>query len=45
MEFGLFIQNYVPNSRRERDPDAEHHVIMEDLEAVIAAGKAGYKFV
>jgi len=45
MEFGLFIQNYVPNSRREKDPDAEHKVIFEDLEAVIAADKAGFKFV
>jgi alkanesulfonate monooxygenase SsuD/methylene tetrahydromethanopterin reductase-like flavin-dependent oxidoreductase (luciferase family) len=45
MEFGLFIQNYVPNSRRENDPDAEHKVIFEDLEAVIAADKAGFKFV
>ena len=45
MEFGLFIQNYVPNSRREVDPDAEHHAIFEDLEAVIAADKAGFKFV
>jgi alkanesulfonate monooxygenase SsuD/methylene tetrahydromethanopterin reductase-like flavin-dependent oxidoreductase (luciferase family) len=45
MEFGLFIQNYVPNSRREKDPDAEHNVIFEDLEAVIAADKAGFKFV
>jgi alkanesulfonate monooxygenase SsuD/methylene tetrahydromethanopterin reductase-like flavin-dependent oxidoreductase (luciferase family) len=45
MEFGLFIQNYVPNSRRENDPDAEHHAIFEDMEAVIAADKAGFKFV
>ena len=45
MEFGLFIQNYVPNRRRESDPQAEHHVIFEDLEAVIAADKAGFKFV
>src|SRR4051794_18034777 len=45
MEFGLFIQNYVPNHRREHDPDAEHHAIFEDLEAVIAADKAGFKFV
>ena len=45
MEFGLFIQNYVPNSRREVDPEAEHHAIFEDIEAVIAADKAGFKFV
>ena len=45
MEFGLFIQNFVPNSRRETDPDAEHHAIFEDIEAVIAADKAGFKYV
>jgi alkanesulfonate monooxygenase SsuD/methylene tetrahydromethanopterin reductase-like flavin-dependent oxidoreductase (luciferase family) len=45
MEFGLFIQNYVPKSRREVDEQAEHHAIFEDLEAVIAADKAGFKFV
>jgi alkanesulfonate monooxygenase SsuD/methylene tetrahydromethanopterin reductase-like flavin-dependent oxidoreductase (luciferase family) len=45
MEFGLFIQNYVPNSRRQTDPQAEHHAIFEDIEAVIAADKAGFKFV
>jgi len=45
MEFGLFIQNYVPKGRRQNDPEAEHHVIFEDLEAVIAADKAGFKFV
>ena len=37
MEFRLFIQNFVPNSRREKDPDAEHKAIFEDIEAVIAA--------
>jgi len=25
VEFGIFIQNYLPNHRRENDPDAEHH--------------------
>src|SRR3954467_10424724 len=45
MEFGLFIQNYVPNFRREVDPDAEHNAIMEDLQAVVAAAKAGFKYV
>lgn len=45
MEFGLFIQNYVPQSRRDVDPQAEHHAIMEDLEAVVAADKAGFKYV
>lgn len=45
MEFGLFIQNYVPQHRRAVDPQAEHHAIFEDLEAVIAADRAGFKFV
>jgi alkanesulfonate monooxygenase SsuD/methylene tetrahydromethanopterin reductase-like flavin-dependent oxidoreductase (luciferase family) len=45
VEFGLFIQNYVPNSRRAVDPLAEHHAIMEDIQAVLAADKAGFKYV
>ena len=45
MEFGLFIQNYVPESRRAVDPMAEHHAIMEDIQAVIAADKVGFKHV
>jgi alkanesulfonate monooxygenase SsuD/methylene tetrahydromethanopterin reductase-like flavin-dependent oxidoreductase (luciferase family) len=45
MEFGIFIQNFVPAYRRHKEPDAEHHVIMEDLEMVQAADKAGFKYV
>ena len=45
MEFGIFIQNFVPAYRRNKEPDAEHHVIMEDLEMVQAADKAGFKYV
>ena len=44
MEFGIFIQNYVPNFRREQDPDAEHTVITEELRTVEAADKAGFKY-
>jgi alkanesulfonate monooxygenase SsuD/methylene tetrahydromethanopterin reductase-like flavin-dependent oxidoreductase (luciferase family) len=44
MEFGLFLQNYVPKFRQEADPEAEHKAIFEDMEAVIAADKAGFKF-
>ncbi len=44
MEFGIFIQNFVPAYRRERDPDAEHHVIMEDLRVIEAADRAGFKY-
>jgi alkanesulfonate monooxygenase SsuD/methylene tetrahydromethanopterin reductase-like flavin-dependent oxidoreductase (luciferase family) len=45
MEFGIFIQNFVPASRRDVEPDAEHHVIMEDIELALAADKAGFKYV
>jgi alkanesulfonate monooxygenase SsuD/methylene tetrahydromethanopterin reductase-like flavin-dependent oxidoreductase (luciferase family) len=45
VEFGVFVQTFVPNSRRERDPDAEHHALMHDLEVVQAADKAGFKYV
>jgi alkanesulfonate monooxygenase SsuD/methylene tetrahydromethanopterin reductase-like flavin-dependent oxidoreductase (luciferase family) len=44
VEFGIFIQNYVPNFRRETDPDAEHTVIMDELEVIEAADKAGFKY-
>ena len=45
MEFGIFIQMYTPNHRRARTRDAEHNALNEDLEAVIAADKAGFKYV
>jgi alkanesulfonate monooxygenase SsuD/methylene tetrahydromethanopterin reductase-like flavin-dependent oxidoreductase (luciferase family) len=45
MEFGLFIQGYVPKFRRDVDPDAEHHAFMDELEIVQAADKAGFKYV
>ena len=45
MEFGVFIQGYTPQFRREGDPDAEHKTFMEELELVIAADKAGFKYV
>jgi alkanesulfonate monooxygenase SsuD/methylene tetrahydromethanopterin reductase-like flavin-dependent oxidoreductase (luciferase family) len=45
MEFGLFIQGYTPNFRREKDPDAEHRALMDDIEVVQAADKAGFKYV
>ena len=44
MEFGIFIQNYVPNSRRKDNPDVEHTVIMDDLRVIEAADKAGFKY-
>jgi alkanesulfonate monooxygenase SsuD/methylene tetrahydromethanopterin reductase-like flavin-dependent oxidoreductase (luciferase family) len=45
MEFGIFIQTYVPNFRRETDPDAEHTALMNDIECAIAADKAGFKYI
>src|SRR5580698_9134713 len=45
MEFGVFIQTFVPKFRREGDPDAEHHALMNDIELVEAADKAGFKYV
>ena len=45
MEFGLFIQNYTPGFRRDHEPDCEHNVIMEEIEYVKAADKAGFKYV
>ena len=45
MELGIFIQTFVPKFRRDKDPDAEHHAIMNDLELVQAADEAGFKYV
>ena len=45
MELGVFIQTYVPEYRRAEDPDAEHNALMRELEAVIAADRAGFKYV
>jgi alkanesulfonate monooxygenase SsuD/methylene tetrahydromethanopterin reductase-like flavin-dependent oxidoreductase (luciferase family) len=44
VEFGIFIQNYVPQFRRDVDPDAEHTSIMGDLRVVEAADRAGFKY-
>src|SRR5690349_9783927 len=44
MEFGLFFQGYVPEFRRAVDADAEHHAFMDELQAVIAADAAGFKY-
>ena len=45
MEFGIFIQAYTPEFRRRDNPNAEHEAIMRDIECVIAADKAGFKYV
>jgi alkanesulfonate monooxygenase SsuD/methylene tetrahydromethanopterin reductase-like flavin-dependent oxidoreductase (luciferase family) len=45
MEFGIFVQSYVPGFRMAVDPDAEHHAIQHDVELIKAADKAGFKYV
>ena len=46
MEFGVFIQGYTPKFRWGDDPGAaEHAALMDELEYVIAADKAGFKYV
>src|SRR5947199_8073662 len=45
MEFGVFIQNPVFGFKREGNPDYEHQVIMRELELVLAADRAGWKYV
>ena len=45
MEFGIFVQSYVPAFRMAVDPDAEHHAIFHDIELIKAADKAGFKYV
>ena len=37
MEFGVFIQGYVPRSRSQVDPLAEHHALMEEMDYVVQA--------
>ena len=45
MEFGIFIQGYNPKFRWGDDPgEAEHVALMNELEAVVAADKAGFKY-
>jgi alkanesulfonate monooxygenase SsuD/methylene tetrahydromethanopterin reductase-like flavin-dependent oxidoreductase (luciferase family) len=45
MEFGIFVQAHLPRRRVEADPDAEHHAIMNEVELVKAADRAGWKYV
>jgi alkanesulfonate monooxygenase SsuD/methylene tetrahydromethanopterin reductase-like flavin-dependent oxidoreductase (luciferase family) len=44
VEFGVFIQNYVPKWRQDADPEAEHHALLEDLAVVEAADRYGFKY-
>lgn len=45
MEFGIFIQMFTPQFRRDEDPDAEHHALTNEIELVQAADRAGFKYV
>ncbi|WP_406139051.1 LLM class flavin-dependent oxidoreductase [Streptomyces sp. NBC_01089] len=44
MEFGLFVQGYVPKQRAQADPEAEHKALMEETEYVIQADKSHFKY-
>ncbi|MGW1840565.1 LLM class flavin-dependent oxidoreductase [Streptomyces sp. BBFR2] len=44
MEFGIFVQGYVPAARAAADPDAEHHALIEETEYVIQADRSGFKY-
>src|SRR5207244_13609759 len=45
MEFGIFVQCHVPQRRREADPDAEHHALLNEVELVKLADETGWKYV
>jgi alkanesulfonate monooxygenase SsuD/methylene tetrahydromethanopterin reductase-like flavin-dependent oxidoreductase (luciferase family) len=45
MEFFATYVTSVPKAVRERDPDAEHKAIMNDLGYMVAAEKAGFKYL
>ncbi|MER5181619.1 LLM class flavin-dependent oxidoreductase [Streptomyces sp. NPDC002896] len=44
MEFGLFVQGYVPKMRAEGDPLAEHHALLNEARIVIEADRSGFKY-
>ncbi len=44
VEFGIFVQGYVPASRSRTDPAAEHHALMEEAEYVVQADRSGFKY-
>ena len=45
MEFGIFLQGYNPEFRRNGNPNAEHEALMNDLAYAKAADEAGFKYV
>jgi alkanesulfonate monooxygenase SsuD/methylene tetrahydromethanopterin reductase-like flavin-dependent oxidoreductase (luciferase family) len=44
VEFGLFNSLYVPRELSEREPDAEHRRLMDEVAVVEAADRAGFKY-
>ncbi|MEU3726077.1 LLM class flavin-dependent oxidoreductase [Streptomyces sp. NPDC031705] len=44
MEFGLFVQGYVPEARSKVDPEAEHKALLEETQYVIQADQSGFKY-
>lgn len=45
MEFGFLTQGYLPKHVRAGEENAEHRVLMDDLEVCLAAEKAGFKYI
>jgi alkanesulfonate monooxygenase SsuD/methylene tetrahydromethanopterin reductase-like flavin-dependent oxidoreductase (luciferase family) len=45
MEFGLFLQGHVPNSRVAANPDYEHVSFMNDVALATEADRSGFKYV
>ena len=45
MELGIFIQTACFEHERRGNPGYEHAKLMQDLEAAIAADKAGFKYI
>lgn len=43
MEFGLFVQGYIPGPKAH-DPEAEHTALVREMELVQAADRHGWKF-
>jgi hypothetical protein len=45
MEFGIFNSLYLPHHLTSRDPEnAEHNRLMDEIEWVKAADRAGFKY-
>jgi alkanesulfonate monooxygenase SsuD/methylene tetrahydromethanopterin reductase-like flavin-dependent oxidoreductase (luciferase family) len=45
MEFGFLTQGWLPKKLRANDANAEHQVLIDDLELCVAAEAAGFKYI